>query len=182
MAQYLLPCTCGEKVRVEAAQAGGQVACACGKTLSVPTLRGLRALEEAPADAAAAKRAADRRWSPLQGILFSSGLLVTVIALGVVAYAFWQYVQATPYTRDVSPELTQLNSDIVDEIPAPDALDEFFHLRDEGLGQPTVMPWVHWQKFAAERRWIMIAAGSAAAVGLIAIVAALVMKPAPRRA
>ena len=180
MAQYLLPCKCGQKVRVETAQAGGQVLCSCGQSLAVPTLRGLRALEEAPPDQTTLKRSAGRRWSPLQGGLFSAGLLVMVIALAVLAYNFWQYVQATPYTRDPSSQITEIEGRVIDEIPPADALDEFFRMREEGLGQPTVMPWVQWQNFVAERRTLMIGAGIAAAIGLAALIAALVMRPASR--
>ena len=48
--QFLLPCSCGQKVRVGNAQAGAGVRCVCGKSLTVPTLRGLRELESAPPD------------------------------------------------------------------------------------------------------------------------------------
>jgi hypothetical protein len=178
MAQYFLSCTCGQKVRVETAQAGGQVACACGRSLTVPTLRGLRALEEAPLDAVARQRAAGRRWSPLQGGLFSVGLLVMVISLGVLAFNAWQYLQATDHTRDPSSDINEIDSQVIDTIPPADALDEFYRLRSEGLGQPAVMPWVQWQNFAAERRTLMIVAGIAAALGLLAIVVSLIMRPA----
>jgi hypothetical protein len=80
-AQYLLPCSCGQKVRVEPAQAGGQVACACGANLNVPTLRGLKQLEIAPPDEAAVRRSAGRQWGPVRGAMFSIGLLVVVISL-----------------------------------------------------------------------------------------------------
>jgi hypothetical protein len=42
--RYLLTCECGRQAPVEIGQAGGQVKCACGATLSAPTLRQLRNL------------------------------------------------------------------------------------------------------------------------------------------
>ncbi len=178
MAQYLLPCSCGQKVRVDSAQAGGCVPCACGQSLSVPTLRGLRALEEAPADKAAIQRAAGRLWSPLQGTRFSVGLFVFVVALGIVGYTLWNYRQATPYTRDWTPEISTELVRQVDELPLTDALDEFYKMRDEGLGQPAAPPWVHVQAFVDQQRTRMIVAAIAAAIGLLAVIASLFMRPA----
>jgi hypothetical protein len=178
MAQYLLPCSCGQKVRVDSAQAGGRATCACGQSLSVPTLRGLRALDEAPADKAAILRAAGRQWSPLQGILFSAGLFVFVVALGFVAYSFWNYVQATPYTRDFTPEISTELVRQVDDLSLTEAVDEFYEMRDKGLGQPTAPPWIHVQAFVDQQRTRMIAAAIAAAIGLLAVIASLCMKPA----
>ena len=43
--RYLLPCSCGQSVGVEFRQAGGQVRCACGRVLEVPSLRTIRQLE-----------------------------------------------------------------------------------------------------------------------------------------
>jgi hypothetical protein len=178
MAQYLLPCSCGQKVRVETAQAGGQVACGCGQALAVPTLRGLRALEEAAPDKAAIERAAGRQWSPLQGAMFSIGLLVAVVSLGVVGYTLWNYVQATPYTRDPSQEIIAYEGGQIDQLPAADSLDVFYEMRDQGLGEVGTPPWIQWQQVVAEQRTLMIGAGIAAAIGLLAAISAFFIKPA----
>lgn len=53
MAKYLLACDCGQQLEVEPGQAGETLACACGRSVSVPTLRRLRELpvaSEAPAE------------------------------------------------------------------------------------------------------------------------------------
>jgi hypothetical protein len=47
MANYLLPCRCGQSVAVSTSMAGESVRCACGAELQVPTLRGLRQLAQA---------------------------------------------------------------------------------------------------------------------------------------
>jgi hypothetical protein len=51
MAEYLLPCPCGQSVPISPRQAGQQVRCAaCGQLLEIPTLGAIRQLP--PADAA----------------------------------------------------------------------------------------------------------------------------------
>jgi hypothetical protein len=180
MAQYLLPCSCGQKVRVDAAQAGGRATCACGQTLNVPTLRGLKALETAPADNVARQRAAGRQWSPLQGGLFSMGLVVFVVALGVVGLGFWNYFHAIEHTRDWTPEISTEAARQVDDLSLTDALDQFYEMRDTGLGQPGTPPWVLWKEFVAQQQTVMIAAGAAAAIGLLAVISSLFMRPARR--
>jgi hypothetical protein len=184
MAQYFLPCSCGERVRVEAAQAGGRVACACGKELVVPTLRGLKALEPAPLDQVAARRAAGRQWSRLQGGMFSLGLLVTVIALGIVGFTLWQYlmIQASPFAVDRTTEFLQFDSRAVDSLGPLETWEEFTHLRDAGLGETVDPPWVQVQRLMGEKKSLIIGAAIAAAVGLAATIGSLFMKPAPRPA
>jgi len=45
--EYLLPCSCGEKLVVDRSQAGLSKRCTCGRDVTVPTLRGLEQLERA---------------------------------------------------------------------------------------------------------------------------------------
>lgn len=79
MARYLLPCSCGQNVEVEAKQAGLQVACKCGKKQEVPTLRGLKQLSlVAGSQQEAAAQAST--WGPRQGITF---LGVVVLLCGL---------------------------------------------------------------------------------------------------
>jgi len=73
MHSFLLPCECGHKLEVTAAQAGQRLTCACGRGIDVPTLRGLQSLERTGGDTAPAPR----RWGARQGLLF----LGTAIAL-----------------------------------------------------------------------------------------------------
>ncbi|MCA9264307.1 MAG: hypothetical protein KDA60_10685 [Planctomycetales bacterium] len=83
---YLLNCTCGKQTVVRPTQAGGKVACLCGQSLSVPKLRELRQLPsavetEGPSDL--------RSWSMGRGIVFSSGVLVSLLAVGAIGYLGW---------------------------------------------------------------------------------------------
>lgn len=75
MKKYLLPCSCGQKVAVDASQAGLEVPCACGAKLEVPTMRGLSQLQivEEPREEHAAPQAA---WGPAQGLMFLGAVLL----------------------------------------------------------------------------------------------------------
>ncbi len=80
--RFLLHCPCGQKVEVTGAQAGGRVACACGQTIDVPTLRELQSLERVE-DGATPYRA--RNWSARHGLIFLGGS-IAVVALIVSAW------------------------------------------------------------------------------------------------
>jgi hypothetical protein len=86
MKKYLLPCECGQNVEVDAGQAGLAVTCACGKTLEVPTMRGLSALPVAESRVEADGAPARAAWGPGQGLMFLGTIAAIsgVIALGVV--------------------------------------------------------------------------------------------------
>jgi hypothetical protein len=175
-AQYLLPCSCGQKVRVEPAQAGGQVACACGASLHVPTLRGLRQLEVAPPDKST--RNAGRQWGPVRGAMFSIGLLVTVISLLVLGYTYLQFAAASTLTEDQTPLIHEMEGQAIESMGLLEALETFHMLSNEGLGEPVEPFWVTARKVVAEKRVLMIGAASLALAGVIAAIASLLARPA----
>jgi hypothetical protein len=84
MSKYLLNCPCGKQVSVDVGQAGGKVACACGKQLDVPTLRNLRHLPQVETDRAAATVG----WNPRKGIIAASLIVAGLLA----AYAGWNFL------------------------------------------------------------------------------------------
>jgi len=171
MPQYLLPCSCGQQVRVEPAQAGGQIACQCGQSLTVPTLRALRMLDPAGPDAATSRQIPRGQWSRTQGALFSIGLAIAVISLAILAYTFFMFVQATPLTRDYTPELSELSSQQVDQLTALETYEEFFKMTNEGLGEMGTPLWIHFQQVVAEQKVVMIGSGVAALLGILAVLA-----------
>jgi hypothetical protein len=84
---YLLPCTqCDRKLVVTTGQAGGQARCECGAAVVVPTIRGLRELEEVHEATAQAKA-----WSTRNSVVF----LGAVITLGGLALAGFFHVRAS---------------------------------------------------------------------------------------
>ncbi len=124
MTEYLLPCSCGQKTRIAAAQAGAQVACGCGKSLSVPTLRGIKQLEIAPV-ATTAK--SPGRWSPIHGALFASGLAIASIGVVVLAFYGVRYIQlgASPFTRDITDAVVKAEQERIDKLTPTQALAEW---------------------------------------------------------
>ena len=76
-AHYLLPCSCGEKIPVEPRQAGQAVQCACGNSVTVPTLLEMAKLERAEAIAVPEAQ----RHPPLWGISQRLVVLGAVIIL-----------------------------------------------------------------------------------------------------
>lgn len=89
MNRYLLPCGCGGQTVVTAGQAGDRVPCrACGKSLDVPRLGGLAALESAPpADSAA--RAASGGWTVGHACGLAGLFLAAAATLGAVGLPWW---------------------------------------------------------------------------------------------
>jgi hypothetical protein len=83
MSAYLLTCDCGKSVPVEIGQAGGRVACSCGKQIDVPTLRQLRHLPRESAEVAAASGG----WGLRQGIIAASLIIIAAI----VAWTIWSW-------------------------------------------------------------------------------------------
>jgi hypothetical protein len=69
MSSFLLPCACGQRMKVSTAQAGQSIRCACGAQLEVPTLRGLRALPQAN-ERGDGQRATARAWSNRHRVAF----------------------------------------------------------------------------------------------------------------
>ncbi len=83
--KYLLSCPCGKKVPVETTQAGQTVECECGRSLEVPTLKGLRELEQVAVEAPSGPKGA--AWGSRQAVVLV-GIVVTLIGIALVAYFY----------------------------------------------------------------------------------------------
>ena len=77
-AKYLLPCTCGREIPVDASQAGQEVGCACGAKLEVPTMRRLTSLKRAEPETIAQPSTAT--WGVRHALLLV-GALITAVGL-----------------------------------------------------------------------------------------------------
>lgn len=138
-AQYLLPCTCGQKIRVSLSQAGGQAACACGKSLAIPTLRGIRQLDIAPATATAGALG----WSKLHGAFFSGGVLIAAIGAAIIAYHLLLYAQIGGLAVDRTDEVLRSSSEQIDTLTPLQSLEVWSHeMLEEGLGEPQTPYWI----------------------------------------
>ena len=79
--KYLLPCPCGKEVPVDTTQAGQSVECECGQSMEVPTLKGLRALQQVAPDQPTPRKSAE--WGARQAT-FVVGLVITLIGGSMV--------------------------------------------------------------------------------------------------
>lgn len=139
---YLLPCSCGKKVRVDAGQAGAKVNCECGQQLAVPTFRGLRNLEVEPAPVSnVVPTGQPAGWSTLRGILFSLGLLVAVVAGGIVCYQFYFYYLTRDGGESWKQELLEQQRHGVEHLAPVEALTEFHEMSKKGLTVDGIPPW-----------------------------------------
>jgi hypothetical protein len=163
-AQYLLPCSCGQKVRIAVSQAGGQVSCVCGKSLSIPTLRGIRQLE--PVEDRVSKPAA--AWSPVQGVLFSGGMILATVGAVLMVWYLIQYARIGPFAVDLSDNFIQGGAAHIDTLSPADLLDVWTkEVLEEGLGEPEKPYWVTAKEKVAEYFWWIKLGGGAMGVGLL---------------
>src|SRR5262249_51915319 len=139
---YLLPCSCGQKVRVANSQAGGQVLCVCGKNLSVPTLRGLKALEMAPDEQIGRSVSG---WNRVQGAIFASGLFLAAIGATLIAIYLLRYAQLrqSGLAQDRSSDFTKAMTAQIDTLTPVQALEMWTtEIKDEGLGEAHPPFWI----------------------------------------
>ena len=86
-AKYLLPCACGQQTTVEPRQAGETIPCGCGKSLQVPTLLDMTALEPAPPESVPGLSRST--W----GLRHQLQLLGIVLVLATIAGGVWLYFE-----------------------------------------------------------------------------------------
>jgi hypothetical protein len=171
--QYLLPCSCGQKVRVANAQAGEQVTCVCGKSLSVPTLRGLRQLELAPLEA---EGKAKPGWSRVHGAIFAGGLLLAGVGIALISYYLFRYAQlgGTELAVDRSADVVSGMSAQIDQLSPVQALEMWTgEILTEGLGEAHKPYWVAAKDKLDEYVWWMKVGGAALAAGALLSVGTL---------
>jgi hypothetical protein len=173
-AVYLLPCSCGKKVRVDAGQAGAKVDCECGQQLAVPTFRGLRELEVDSAPAAADARSSQPEgWNAVRGILFSFGLLITVIAVGVGGFQFFLYYMRRDGGERIKQVVIENMSHEVEHLAPVEVFSEFQEMEKSGLTVDGVPPWAVISSVRDENfRWF-IASAVALGIGLTCLTISL---------
>jgi hypothetical protein len=96
---YLLPCPCSRKIPVQARQAGERITCACGATLEVPTLLGIKKLECAAVSAESI--APKATWTAGHRIIFLGALVI----FASVVVGIWLFlIRPTDPYANYSPE------------------------------------------------------------------------------
>lgn len=179
--QYLLPCpSCGTKTEVDTRQAGDTVVCRCGERLSVPTLRGLRSLETAKDTRPAAPTRA--KWSPLQGVLFSLGVLAALIGGGLATRHFVIYRSLAEHTVDRTEQVDEDFEKIIDNLTLTQSMEAWGDLVSTGLSDDGVPHWVMARQISDAQLRGMIIWAIVCGLGLAAVVAALLMSRRPSSA
>lgn len=127
---YLLPCSCGKKIEVDANQSGLAVRCQCGAEQTVPTLRGLAALERVEAAELASAKAGPS-WSMRQGLIFL-GLVILVGSL-----IGWLVLRLTIRPQPITPfeNFQEFNRQYINEL-APETLIAEWDKYRKGIEDP----------------------------------------------
>lgn len=174
MSKYLLPCSqCGEQLRIDVGQAGQMVKCECGAETEVPTMRGIRQLPRV--EDARDLKDEQSTWSHQQGMLFATGLPVTIVALGICGYLLWQRSHLdTARPVDVARKAEEAK---IDELTPEQLWDEWQKIKNYELTRPET-PEFELNRIRAQQMLIMaIVSAVVAAVGLGLMGAAFVLKP-----
>jgi hypothetical protein len=175
--KYLLPCTCGKAIPVDIGQAGQRVACVCGKSVDVPTMRGIKELP--PATAENAKEAAARpraaAWSPLQGSIFSSGTLLIFIGLCVAAYFGYQ----ASGIKIVEPTPAQLAADEEGfaSLPIDVMYDSYTKVREMGVADRERPAYVQLKRYRERLVRYAMTGGIIAGAGALLAAGACLIRP-----
>ena len=159
---YLLPCTCGQKIPVEATRAGQEVVCQCGRRLEVPTMRKLRHLERAAPPERG--RTPSQAWGARQAVILVGSLVI----LAAMITAAWFYTMR-PKMKPIE-ELTFADTWIIWERDLHPGID---------FTSPSERGYLEVRK--AYHRWMsVVAAFFVLGVGIV-VVGLLMPKRGPRR-
>jgi len=125
--KYEITCGCGLKMQVEARQAGESIACACGRLIDVPTLRGLAELPQV-----VQQETGSRGWTRTQGVCFVAGM----VWLAVGAVVTWQiWARATrPVEIQRFDRIAEDFSARVDRLTPSESLTYWQMFRDQPVG------------------------------------------------
>ncbi len=169
MSEYLLPCSCGQKVPVSARHAGQTVHCTCGAELDVPTLRGLRELENAKSTTIPEQRT----WGNHQRVVF----LLAVASLVAFAIAGFLALRVPPKIEPPPPIEIDQDSPIGLVFAAYDDLKRGLDIAPPALNL--------YERQAAQRRemlmWGVRIALALGGIGLVATVAVLLSGKSQKR-
>jgi hypothetical protein len=170
--RYLLPCACGNKLEVDRSQCGLTLACTCGAQLTVPTLRGMQALEAAEAPQATAA-SLPRRWSTGKGLIFLG--LVLLIVSGAGEAALW-------LTRPKPPRYEWSHEQNLRELDERRLVQlwELWDLLRKGLEEGEFEAVTEYRKRLAKHQVFVWVLGLPAALGLLLAGAGLILPQVQR--
>jgi hypothetical protein len=160
---------------VSPTQAGETLTCACGRTLTVPTLREIRSLEPLE-QADRAPTSSD--WNVQKGSLFVGGALLLAIA----ALATWRLLPQRQALNTSQPAFQEISFDVHDLDPLQ-AWEYWEYLRKQTLEFRMTPEFLENRAKYRELSYLLYAVWAAAAVGLALIAASLVWpgRPVPEQ-
>lgn len=166
---HLLTCTCGKEHVVNASQAGQEIPCTCGASVSVPTLRELSALPKATReDNTPPKRKKSEIWRSWRGPAVAVATGICFIAL-VFSGRFLLQWSAMDTSHTTEQELSA-GDQIFDEY-SPEELSLVWNSYAEvGIGDKILPMYERIIRYAEDRMQRAIISGSIAILfGLIAL-------------
>ncbi len=173
---YLLSCDCGPEFTLNPSQAGQEIPCACGKSLSVPTLRGLSQLPRATKEEnTPAKAVGKRQWAGWQGPVIAAAFAGFLISLGCAGwFGLQRSMVDTSYTIESEIEA----GDELFDTYSPEELSLVWNNYEEvGLGPKDPPDFFLWNLYAADRTKYAAISGSIAAVSGLIVVAVWLSAP-----
>ena len=173
--RYLLPCKCGQSTPIEVGQAGQTIDCSCGARLDVPTMREIRRLAQAEEGQTEQRRRGSTGWNPLQGGTFAIGILTLVIAIFVLAWS--AFIRSRIDTTDPTSDIDKFVAAQISNMPIDQTWELWLVARESGLGVQTVPPHVMAQRAHAQFTTYIYVAAAFVLVGVLAMAAALVLRP-----
>ena len=168
---FLLPCECGQTTPVQVSQAGQSLRCACGRALTVPTMRGIRELK--PAEVEPSKKVTERSWNQTRGMIFGAGALC--IIAGIILCAFNYPIYRNAAAVQPTSEDLEFTWAAIDATPPADLLDLWHFASQHGLGAHEDSIFVNARKLAGRYRGWVITGAVLLGLGVILVAAPLLM-------
>jgi hypothetical protein len=175
---YLLPCACGEKLRIDASQAGLDVRCRCGKDVKAPTLRGLSQLERVEEDAATKP---PQQWGTRQRLVLIGSLIVSC-GLGVAGW-YWYNTPPSELRVSIDSRLPKQLAEQIGAMSAEELIETWNKVAKEELDRTEPAELANYHRFVEhQQRRMYIGLGIAAIGGLVQASSLVVGKSKPKPA
>ncbi len=159
---YLLSCSCGEKHHVSTSQAGQEITCKCGKSIRIPTLRGIRGLPQVDSGRESEPVSSGSAWGGWRGPAMAIATGVFLVAAASSGYFLYQRLQIdTSFTAETA---IQFGDEMLDQY-GPYELSYIWNTyQTEGLGLKRRPDYYLWNQYAQERVYLATMTGLVAAV------------------
>ncbi len=149
--KYQLPCSCGIVHEVTTSQAGQDLSCTCGASISVPTLRGLRELTPV-ATSSSPKPTADAS-SKIQVASVIIGLMFAIIFVAIpttIFFGYQRFSMDTSLTREVDAKMAAEGLANASPLELSELWEQY---STTSLTNQVEPPFATVQRFARELEW-----------------------------